>query len=95
MKTVNIVKLHAAAFLFSQGTTTAKGVAEALQTSEAVIYRWRKLTAWDAALDALKFTGDRVLHREWRDVQRESSDLVEQARQIYQQLLTNGTPKHK
>lgn len=95
-KRLNLTKLSAAAFLFSENPTiSVTELAERVKVAEGTIYKWVKLPEWEKALDDLKFTGDRTLHREWRDIDRESGDLVLRARQTYQQLLADGTPKHK
>lgn len=95
-KRLNLTKLSAAAFLFSENPTIAvTELAARLKVAEGTIYKWVKLPEWDKALDDLKFTGERTLHREWRDIASESGDLVLKARQTYEQLIADGTPKHK
>lgn len=94
-KRLNLTKLHAAAFLFTQGHNTAKGLSELLDTAEGTIYKWVKLPEWDKALDDLKFTGDRTLHREWRDIDRESGEEVELAKQLYLDARRQGITRGK
>ncbi|MXV82378.1 hypothetical protein F4Z98_03310 [Candidatus Poribacteria bacterium] len=92
-KRLNVTKLSAAAFLFTQGINTAKGLAEKVEIAEGTIYKWVKLPEWQKALDDLKFTGDRTLHREWRDIDRESGDEVDLARQLYIKHRRQGMRK--
>ena len=95
-KRLNLTKLSAAAFLFSENPRiTVTELADRVKVAEGTIYKWVKLPEWDKALDDLKFTGDRALHREWRDIASESGELVLRARRTYQQRLADGTPKHK
>ena len=95
-KRLNLTKLSAAAFLFSENPTIAvRELAARVKVAEGTIYKWVKLPEWDKALDDLKYTGDRTLHREWRDIASESGDLVRKAHALYRQLLADGTPKHK
>ena len=92
-KRLNLTKLSAAAFLFTEGHNTAKGLSEKLGTAEGTIYKWVKLPEWQKALDDLKFTGDRKLHREWRDIDRESGDEVNLAKQLYLEARAKGIRK--
>ena len=90
-KGINLTKLSAAAFLFTQGNTTAKGLSEAVNVAEGTIYKWVKLPEWQKALDDLKFTGERTLHREpRRDIQRDTGDIVSLAEQLYSDARKNG-----
>ena len=94
-KRLNLTKLHAAAFLFTQGERTAKGLSEKVEIAEGTIYKWVKLPEWDKALDDLKYTGDRTLHREWRDIDRESGDEVALAKQLYLEARAKGITRGK
>lgn len=88
--------LIAAAFLFSQGNNTAKGLSEAVGVSEGNLYKWVKRPEWDKALDDLKYTGDRSLHREpRRDIQRDAGELVETAETLYKQSRADGHSEKK
>lgn len=89
---LQIVRLHAAAFIFSKNPTIAVSqLAAEVEVSEGAIYRWAKLPEWDAALDELKFTGARTFHREpRRSLQREQGDTVEQAFILIDQLTADG-----
>lgn len=93
---INLTKLHAAAFLFSQGNNTAKSLSEAVGISEGNLYKWVKRPEWEKALDDLDFTGERKLHREpARDIQRDSGDLVEHAETLYKQSRADGNSEKK
>lgn len=90
-KRLNLTRLNAAAFLFTKGNTTAKGLAEAVKVSESRIYKWVKRPEWQKALDDLKFTGDRSLHREpRRDIARDAGEIVEHAETLYKQARADG-----
>lgn len=91
----NITRLSVAAYHFTQGINTAKGLSEVMGMSEGHIYKWVKLPEWDKALDDLKFTGTRTLHSEpKRNLVRDAGDLAKQAETLYLQSRTDGnTPK--
>ena len=96
MRNINLTKLHAAAFLFSQGTNTAEGLAEGVDIGITTIYKWVKLPEWEKALDDLKFTGERSLHSEpRRDILRDSGELVETAETLYKQSRADGHSEKK
>lgn len=93
---INLTKLHAAAFLFSQGNNTAKGLSEAVGISEGNLYKWVKRPEWEQALDDLGFTGERSLHSEpRRDIKRDAGDLVETAETLYKQSRADGNSEKK
>lgn len=95
-KRVNLTRLHAAAFLFTQGNNTAKGLSEAVDIAEGTIYKWVKRPEWQKALDDLKFTGDQTLHREpRRDIQRDAAEIVTQAKTLYQQSRADGNSEKR
>ena len=95
-KRVNLTRLHAAAFLFTRGNNTAKGLAEAVDVSEGRIYKWVKMPEWEAALDDLKFTGERKLHREpRRDIKRDNPEEVATAETLYKQSRADGNSEKK
>lgn len=90
-KRINLTLLSVTAYHFTQGINTAKGLSEKTGVSEGRIYKWVKLPEWDKALDDLKFTGERKLHREpRRDVQRDDGDTIYLAEQIYAEARQNG-----
>ena len=93
-KRLNLTKLSAAAFLFTEKPTIAvRELAARVSVAEGTIYKWVKLPEWQKALDDLKYTGDRKLHREWRDIDRESGDEVDLARQLYIKHRRQGIRK--
>ena len=90
MQRINIVKLHTAAFLFAEDPTrTAKELAKRVRVRVKTIYEWAKREEWHAALDMLKFEGDRRLNT----YKRNSSDLIERARVLYLSLRADGMRK--
>ena len=92
-----IEELHAAAFhLTKYPESTAEQVAAYVGKSKRTIERWSETAEWHTALDNLGFEGDRNWRRAiQRDIQRESGDLVQRAKETYQQLRKDGTPRHK
>ena len=92
-----IEELHGAAcYLRKHPTATAEEVGNFVGKSKRTIERWSETAEWHTALDNLGFTGDRNWRRKTqRDIQRESGDLVERAKETYEQLLADGTPRHK
>ena len=55
-----------------------------------------KRPEWDRALDVFGYTGIRKFERApRRDAAREKGETDERSREIYIQLLKNGTPGHK
>ena len=92
-----IEELHAAAFFFSKHPeSTAADVGAFVGKSPRTIERWSQTAEWNTALDNLGFKGDRNWRRTiQRDIQRESGDLVDQARSTFEQLLADGTPRHQ
>ena len=96
MQKVNLTKLHAAAFLFTQGTNTAEGLAAAMNLNVTTIYKWVKRPEWEQALDDLGFTGERSLHSEpRRDIKRDAGELVETAETLYKQSRGDGNSEKK
>ena len=89
---IQIVKLHAAAFIFSQNPNIpVPELAAELGVSEGAIYRWARRPEWDNALDELKFIGERAFYREpRRDLKRESGKAVERAFILIDQLTADG-----
>lgn len=92
-----IEKLHAAAFFLTKHPeSTSEQVGAFVGTSKRTIERWSETAEWHTALDNLGFTGNRNWRRNTqRNLQRESGDLVQQAKATYEQLLADGVPRHK
>ena len=81
----SLIKLHAAATIFtSRGGCAAKMIAEILRIPLNSVYHFAKMPEWDDALDTLGYEGDRQFSVErTRDPQRDSGELVAQARALY------------
>ena len=94
---LQIVRLHAAAFIFSKNPKIGVSeLAAEVEVSEGAIYRWVKLPEWDAALDALKFTGERKFYREpRRSLEREQGELVEKVLNLVYEGIRQGLSKKK
>lgn len=88
-----LIKLHAAAAIFAErGGCSAKEIADILNVPVNSVYHYAKFPEWNDALDTLYYTGDRsFVKKSTRDIQKESGDLVAQARGIYTaERRTNG-----
>ena len=91
-KTKTLVKLHAAAFLFSETPDiSAAEIATRVGTAEKTLYTWRQTPEWHAALDALGYDGDRSFRRKpRRDTKREAGALLTEAETLYIHALLQG-----
>ena len=90
------IKTILAAHLFAQGTAEDTEIAIRLGVSVRTAERYAQTRLWQKTLDLCNYQGDRRLQKQTtRDPQRDDPELVEQARQIYQQLIAEGVPKHK
>ena len=80
-----LIKLHAAATIFSQrGGCSAKEIAETLDIPLNSVYHFAKQGEWEQTLDMLHYSGDRAFKSEKRrDTLRDSGDLVARARGLY------------
>ena len=80
-----LIKLHAAATIFSQrGGCSAKEIAETLDIPLNSVYHFAKQGEWEQTLDMLHYSGDRAFKSEKRrDTLRDSGDLVARARRLY------------
>ena len=88
-----LIKLHAAAVIFAErGGCSAKEIADILNVPVNSVYHYAKFPEWNESLDLLYYTGDRAFTKKTtRDIQKESGDLVAQARAIYTaERRTNG-----
>ena len=91
-----LIKLHAAATIFSQrGGCSAKEIAEILDIPLNSVYHFAKQPEWDKALNTLQYAGERAFKSEKRrDTLRDSGDLVARARGLYlQQRCDSRTHK--
>lgn len=88
----NLVKLHAAAFLFTENPQISIAeIATRVKTTEKTLYKWRGTAAWNEALDVFGYTGDRSFRRKpRRDTRREAGDLLKRAETLYRQFLAGG-----
>lgn len=94
--TINIVKLHAAAFYFAYHSRHVREISEHVGVVERTIKRWAALPEWESALDALGYTGARdFVYHQKRDVAREQGEVYARAKSVYVGFLRDGTPAHK
>ena len=79
-----LIKLHAAAVIFAERKgCSAKEIADILNVPVNSVYHYAKQPEWDESLDLLGYTGVRAFHKETRSVEKESGELVAQAKAIY------------
>ena len=92
------IKTILAAYLFAGGTQDATEIARRIGVSVRTIDRYAETRLWQKTLTLCNYQGDRSLQKQaTRDPQRDkdTAELVEQARQIYNQLIAEGVPVHK
>ena len=89
-------QLHAAAYHFARFSRKSAEIAQSIGVTDKTIREFRKDSEWDRSLDIFGYTGIREFERApRRDIARDNADTYNQAREIYTQLLTENTPKHK
>ena len=90
------VKIHAAAFYFSQISRDVHDIAEMFGVSTDAIYKWAKTPEWSDALDVFGYTGVREFERQpTRDTERDAGKVFEKARDAYFQAMREGVPQRK
>lgn len=91
-----IAKIHCAAAYFVFVSRDINEIAEAFDTSDRTIRRWAEDEEWRAALNACGYTGDRNFKTQpYRDTERDTGELFEQAREAYNAAIKSGEPKHR
>ena len=94
--TINIVKLHAAAFYFVAYSRRASDIAAHVGVHTRTIKRWAETDAWALALDTLGYTGAReFVSEKTRDAARDQGVVYDHAKSVYVGFLRDGTPPHK
>jgi len=88
--------LHAAAYHFARISRKAAEIAAAVGVSDRTVRQFARDPEWDRALDVFGYTGIREFERyPRRDASREKGETYDRAREIYTQLIKDGTPRHK
>lgn len=91
-----VPKIHAAAIYFARVSRELEEIASIFDLSTHTIRKWAKTSEWTNALDAIGYTGDLNFASEpKRDAMRETPELIEKAKQVYQDAIRSGTPRHK
>lgn len=87
-----LIKLHAAAAIFvSRDGCSAQEIADILNVPLNSVYHYEKQPEWEETLDTLGYTGDRRFTRKaTRDIEKESGELVAQARGLYTKSRRDG-----
>ena len=87
-----LIKLHAAAVIFAQrGGCSAQEIADILDVPLNSIYHYAKQPEWEETLRTLQYTGERRFTRKpTRDPQKDSGELVAQARAMYTKERRDG-----
>lgn len=80
-----LIKLHAAAVIFAnRDGCSAQEIADILGFPLNSIYHYAKQPEWEETLRTLQYTGDRQFTRKTtRDPQKDSGELVAQAKGLY------------
>lgn len=91
-----LIKLHAAAAIFaSRDGCSAQEIADILRCPLNSVYHYAKQPEWEETLQTLQYTGDRQFTRKTtRDIQRDTGQLVAQARGLYTKARRDGS-NHK
>ena len=90
------IKIHAAAFYFAHISRGLQDLVEIFGVSEFTVRKWAKTQAWENALEAFDYQGERhFITKPRRDTQRDNGETFEKARSVYLQAMRDGQPKHK
>lgn len=91
-----LIKLHAAAAIFaSRDGCSAQEIADILNVPLNSVYHYAKQHEWEETLDTLGYTGEqRFTRKATRDIQRDTGELVAQARGLYTKARRDGS-NHK
>lgn len=95
--TIDLARIHGAAFYFAYISRDKKIIAEHFQVSVRTIERWSQTDAWKDALNAWGFTGDNTGFSSppTRDIARKSRENFDRAKRLYIETLNAGEPDHK
>ncbi|RKU28752.1 hypothetical protein C6497_08310 [Candidatus Poribacteria bacterium] len=95
--TIDLAKIHGAAFYFAYISRDKKIIAEHFQVSVRTIERWSQTEAWQDALKVWGFTGDTTGFSSppTRDIARKSRENFDRAQRLYIEALNAGEPDHK
>lgn len=91
-----LIKLHAAAAIFAaRNGCSAQEITDILNVPLNSVYHYAKQPEWQETLNTLQYTGDRRFTRKaTRDIQRDTGELVAQARALYTKARRDGS-NHK
>ena len=90
------MKLHAAAYHFARFSRKAGEIADSVGIADKTVRQYVNDPEWNRTLDVFGYTGEREFVRgPRRDAAREKGETYDRARDIYTQLLKEGTPHHK
>lgn len=90
------ILVTAGAALFATYTRDAKEIANLLNTSERSVHRWAERDKWEEVLQTLNYEGERNFRvKSSRDTESEAGEIFKKAREVYQEALRAGEPKHK
>ena len=89
-------RIEAAAVVFAYFTKEKDRIASIFDITPTSLNLWIKTDEFHAKLEALGYTGDRLLLlQKRRDVQRDTREDYEKAEAAYQESVAEGIPKHK
>ena len=97
MPTKPTTKIRHAAAYFALVSRHAATIADHFNVSTRTIHRWADDPEWEQTLNFLNIPDDdRSFEvKPYRDIDRESGDLVAHAREMYQKAIVDGHPPHK
>lgn len=94
--TINIIRLHAAAFYFTKYSRNAAEIAAHVGVHARTITRWAELPEWDRTLDTLGYSGDREFEKkQTRNLTREQGEIYHAVKDAYFAAAAQGIPQHK
>lgn len=96
-KTIDLARIHGAAFYYAYISRDKKIIAEHFQVSVRTIERWSQTEAWRDALKAWGFTGEPTDFSSppKRDIATKSRENFDRAKRLYIEALNAGEPDHK
>lgn len=98
----DLVRIHAAAIYFAATTQDVDEIASTFKVSPRTIRRWaseepeweRAVNLWDAVVDCNR-NGNGFHKKPKRDPSRDSAEIFDQAKKVYQKAINDGVPFRK
>ena len=97
----DLLRIHAAAIYFAATTQDLEEIASTFKVSTRTIRRWaneeeweRALNLWDAVVPCNR-KDNGFDKKPKRDPSRDSAEVFDEAKKVYQKAIDNGVPSHK